>query len=107
MEFKPITIEITDVNKPPIIRVDGVRVPVVEFEHIYNTRTAHHNGTHRYHLKYIEDNRVKVIGSERATPCKACGRYDLEITNFIANEKVHYSTVKCMSCGHEENESFG
>ena len=93
--FKPITIEITDVNKPPVIKVDGVRVPVVEFEHVYETRTAYHEGTHRYQLKYIEDNRVKVVGFERATDeerkdieiiqCEKCGGADVESHSHGAN----------------------
>lgn len=117
MEFKPIIIEITDVNKPPVIKVDGVKVPVVEFDHAYDTRTSFHDGTHRYLLRYIEGDRVKAIGFERTTDderndveveqCKKCGNTDLEGLDFIADNEPYYSSVKCMSCGHEESESFG
>lgn len=116
MKFKPITIEITDVNKPPVIRVEGIRVPVVEFEHVYETRTAYHEGTHRHLLKYIEDNRVKAIGYGRATAderndiecdqCKKCGSTDIDSHDFIADGRPCYSSAKCLSCGHEESESF-
>lgn len=64
-EFKSITIEITDVNKPPTIKLDGVKVPLVEFEHSYDTSTSYSKGTHRYLLKYVEGDKVKVLGYER------------------------------------------
>lgn len=64
-EFKSITIEITDVNEPPTIKLDGVKVPVIEFEHSYVTSNSYSSGTHQYLLKYVDGDKVRAIGYER------------------------------------------
>lgn len=42
-----------------------------------------------------------------ASKCSKCGSSDIESCDFIADNRPQYSSVKCLSCGHEENESYG
>ena len=114
-DFKPITIEITDINKPPTVRVDGVKVPVVEFNHSYITKDAYFEGEHNYLLKYIDGNKVCFIGHEKTgmeseepdVTCIKCGSGDLEIAYFIDDEEPYFKSKRCLSCGHEVTEGNG
>lgn len=64
-EKQRIQVMIADVNIPPRIVVDGIDVAVIEYEHKYLTSDQHSRGIHRYLIKYVDDNVIKVIGCER------------------------------------------
>lgn len=67
-EFKPIIITINDLDKPPLISIDGVETEgMVEVNYEYETRDQYSSGTHRYQIKYgdKQEKLIKTIGHER------------------------------------------
>ena len=62
-----ISVYIGNPNEAPIVLMNGVRVPLVSFEHSYVTKDEYSNGIHSYEIKYIdkESNTIKTIGYEK------------------------------------------